>query len=232
MLDPADKNIEYVLLSYALDTETPIFGINPPNTVTRVERISDGDSCNSSQITLFNHNGTHVDTPRHFDDSGKNIIDYGIEDFIFTNPQIVDIPKGENEAIEINDLLEQKSIIQSCDLLLIRTGFYSKRGKQSYVDRNPWLDNQTATFLRRLPLLKAIGIDTISISSFSRLEIGKETHRILLSGISDNTEPMVIIEDMKLPGELKNLRRVFVIPLFISGVDSAPCTVFAEVAFE
>ena len=46
------------------------------------------------------------------------------------------------------------------------------------------------------------------------------------------SEPKLIIEDMKLDGNLKKMKRVFVVPLFLKEVDSAPCTVFAEVECE
>jgi kynurenine formamidase len=43
---------------------------------------------------------------------------------------------------------------------------------------------------------------------------------------------MLIIEDMNLSDDLHGMKRVFVIPLFMSEADSAPCTVFAELESE
>lgn len=222
----------FLLLSYPLEIKTPLFGMNPPNVFRKIENINKGDHCNSTLITFFSHNGTHIDAPHHFDEKGKKIVDYEIEDFIFERPRLLEIPKREGEVIGIGDMLENVSEIQTCDLLLIRTGFYKKRGKKSYVDRNPWIDNDAAIFLRKQRNLKAIGIDMISVSSFSHLDIGEETHRILLVKDLHPSEPKLIIEDMKLSADLKGLKRVFVIPLFINGADSSPCTVFAEVECE
>ena len=159
------KKTTFLLLSYPLESTTPLFGVNPPNVFKRVESIVEGDKCNSSLITLFNHNGTHIDAPRHFDEKGKRIADYEIGDLVFNKPRLIQIPKKEKEVIGIRDMLENESEIQNCDLLLIRTGFYKQRGKKRYVDSNPWIDNEAALFLRKKPALKAIGIDTISISS-------------------------------------------------------------------
>ena len=39
---------------------------------------------------------------------------------------------------------------------------------------------------------------------------------------------VLLIEDLWLPPELARPSRVFVAPLFFEGLDSAPCTVFAE----
>ncbi len=222
----------FILLSYPLEKQTPLFGENPPNVFKKIESIEKGDHCNTALITLFNHNGTHIDTPRHFDENGKNIGDYEIGELVFENPLLIDIPKEDEEAIGIDDILEHESDIQACDLLLMRTGFYKKRDRKSYIDSNPWIDNEAATFLRTQHNVKAIGIDTISISSYSRLEIGEKTHRILLVKNFHPSEPKLIIEDMKLGGNLKKMKRVFVVPLFLKDVDSAPCTVFAEVEDE
>ena len=40
--------------------------------------------------------------------------------------------------------------------------------------------------------------------------------------------PKLIIEDMNLSDDVHSMKRVFVISLFMSEADSAPCTVFAE----
>lgn len=222
----------FFLLSYPLGISTPLFGTNPPNVFKKIESIKKGGYCNSTLITLFNHNGTHIDAPYHFDEKGKKIVDYEIEDFIFKSPRLIEIPKQEDEAIGIDDMLENESGIQTCDLLLMRTGFDKKRGERSYVKNNPWIDNNAAIFLRKQHNLKAIGIDAISISSYDHLDVGKETHRILLVNDLHLPEPKLIIEDMKLSVDLKGLKRVFVIPLFMDGADGAPCTVFAEVEDE
>ena len=80
--------------------------------------------------------------------------------------------------------------------------------------------------------IKVTLFDTLSISTYSRLDIGEETHRILLVNNVHPSEPKLIIEDMNLGGNLKKMKRVFVVPLFLKEVDSAPCTVFAEVEDE
>jgi len=222
----------FILLSYLLGKDTPIFGKNPPNVFEKIESIDKGDNCNSTLMTIFNHTGTHIDGPYHFDRKGKKIADYNIEDFIFTRPRLIEVPKGEDEAIGIQDMELNESAIQSCDLLFIKTGFHRRRKEKSYVDNNPWIDNEAAAFLREHNNLKAIGIDVISISSHTHLKIGEETHRILLSRDFHTSEPKLIIEDMNLGFELKAMNQVFVIPLFIKEADSSPCTIFAEIEDE
>ena len=118
---------------------------------------------------------------------------------------------------------------RNCDLLLIRTGFWKKRQKKEYVSNSPWLHPEAAGFIReKFKGLKAIGLDTISIASFPNLEMGGEAHRLLLK----NKSSLLIIEDLNLGAipRRARIKRFFAIPLFVSQVDSMPCTAFAEVS--
>ena len=77
----------------------------------------------------------------------------------------------------------------------------------------------------RFPSLRAIGLDTISISSFSHRDVGRAAHREFLnSGIR-------IIEDMKLKNiiEPSKLMRVIALPFRYLGSDGAPTTIIGEV---
>jgi hypothetical protein len=60
------------------------------------------------------------------------------------------------------------------------------------------------------------------------MDEGVEAHRVLLGceGFSDRT--VLLVEDARLPRELKPPSRVIVAPWMIEGLDSAPCTVLAE----
>jgi arylformamidase len=102
------KETMYYLLSYPLGIKTSLFGTNPPNVFKQIESIRKGDHCNSRLITFFSHNGTHMDAPRHFDEKGKKIVDYRIEDFIFEKPRLIEVPKEEDGAIGLSDLLEHE----------------------------------------------------------------------------------------------------------------------------
>ena len=119
--------------------------------------------------------------------------------------------------------------IKNCDILLIRTGFGEKRGELIYSNNNPWISPDAAQFIRSCFIkLRAIGIDTISISSFKHIKAGETTHQVLLKKGDYTSEPLLIIEDLKLGILSNNLRKLFAIPLFVDGVDSMPCTVFVE----
>ncbi len=74
--------------------------------------------------------------------------------------------------------------------------------------------------------MRALAIDSISMAAAERLNEGIEAHRILLG---DRHRPILLVEDINLEYDLAGLKRIIVLPLFIRGIDSSPCTVAAEI---
>src|SRR3989339_300793 len=215
----------YKLLSYMLSNETPLFGETAPVVVSFDKKISANDSCNSATVSFSGHSGTHIDAPRHFYQDGRSISQYRIDELIFNHPQLIDCVKGDNELIDISDL----ESIGDCDLLLIRTGFYKFRSEKRYRINNPGISVAAAEWLRQAhPHIKAIGIDSISISGFQMREEGRNAHRMLLGDNIRLGAPVLLIEDMDLSFMEGKLKKVYVFPLFIEGPDSLPCTIVGE----
>jgi len=215
---------KYRILSYPLSNDTPVYAGDPPLSIEPAKSMPKGNSCNTFKITFCNHSGTHVDAPAHFDMKGRPISDYGMEELIFNRSCIVDCLKGPDEFITPEDL---KNTGTKCDLLLVRTGFDRYRSKEEYVMRNPGVSTEAAEWIRReRPNIRAVGIDTISVSPHADREGGRKTHRIFLQKGIFKSDPVILIEGLRLGGAAK-LKTVYVVPLFIDGADSSPCTVLA-----
>ncbi len=75
------------------------------------------------------------------------------------------------------------------------------------------------------PNLRALAIDSLSFASPKNIKEGIEAHRILMN---EDDKDIFLIEDINLDFNLKLIKKVYVIPLFVKGFDSAHCTVFAE----
>ncbi|MEK7376739.1 MAG: cyclase family protein, partial [Candidatus Margulisiibacteriota bacterium] len=177
--------------------------------------------CNTFTITLENHFGTHIDAPNHFYDRGRTISGYAINELVFNDPHVINLKKNEGELVVPKDLGKLKK----CDVLLINTGFSKFRGSKKYVFKNPGISSEAADFIRKkYPGIKAVGIDTISISSYQNREDGRKAHRAFLDKKNYKNDPVLLIEDMNLSGSLKKIKKIYVSPLFIEKVDSAPCT--------
>ncbi|KJU81324.1 cyclase family protein [Candidatus Magnetobacterium bavaricum] len=215
----------HVRLYYEIHIDMPLYPGTMQVIVESIKSIARGDSCNTFNITFTNHSGTHIDAPNHFWKSGRSINEYTIDELVFRNSFLLDCPKGINEYIGVNDISELL-LDKTPDLILIRTGFSKNRSThEEYCYQNPYILPETAEWIRvNCPTVRALGIDCISVASYSYREIGRETHRILLKEDGFSGPAILIIEDMWLPTNT-NYDEIIVSPLFIKGVDSAPCTV-------
>ncbi len=220
--------INTIFLSYSLTPETPAYGNGDSLGIEPLNRMDAGDSCNTLQLKLPNHLGTHIDSPRHFSYTGKTITDYPAGFWIFTHPHILDIsPVSPGHLIGTGDL-SLSDVENNIDILMVKTGFGKLREKALYWENNPGFAANLFVDLRnRFPSLKILGFDTISLSSFSNRNEGRKAHRAFL----DSQQPILLLEDMDLRMIDANTKivRVIISPLMVENADGAPCTVFAEI---
>lgn len=216
------RRLDY--LSYPLEPNNPVYGIpDQLMIINPVKSIESGDSCNVYSFAMENHWGTHVDGPAHFFSNGPGITDYAAEYWFFSNPQVINIEVKAGQIISLGDLSE--TVAETTDLLILKTGWYRYRKIPRYCLENPGVSPELGTWLRKeRKNIRAIGFDFISISSFSNRTIGRQVHQVFLNPGSEGN-PILIIEDMYLGADLKGLKEVWVAPLRLSSVDSAPCTV-------
>lgn len=221
----------YRRLSYTLNTRDRAFPGAPTISLSPFESIEGGDTCNTFQVTLFNHFGTHMDGPNHFNGNGKQLYELDLSRFIFERPLLVDIPKSEGEMVTPEDLFPFEDQIRKADLLLIRSGFSQKREEDNavYSAQGPCISSDAAQLIvGKYGNLKAVGLDWISLSSPLHMGDGVLAHQIMLG--KQGNAPVLIIEDIDLRGlEAEQLEAVFALPVFIEGIDSAPVTIIAKI---
>ena len=220
----------FVWLSYPLDPSIPSYGNGEGFENEHIQNISKGDSCNTSRWHLVNHVGTHIDTPNHFFQNGSSINDFPSELWHFSNISIVKEPTiNENMCIEIDRPFVKLS--KQTDLLLIYTGYCKHRNEKKYWANNPGLSSKLATFLRKTyPNLRAVGIDSISISSWQNRDEGRKAHKAFLNP-DGHSNPILLIEDMDLNILTNDVKIIssWILPLRVTGADGAPCTIIAGV---
>jgi len=218
----------YVFLSYPLESKTPLYQGTAPFQKERVKSIDRGDSSNGFLLSFSNHSGTHIDCPWHFDVKGKKVSDYSPEDFVYNNPLILEIAKGIDSPITTKDLESTAKVKDSgsYDLVLLRTGFSSHRlDSLIYSKKNPYLLPEAALWLKdKFSGIRALGIDCISVSSPLHRAEGRKTHMLLLGSDKDN-KPVLIIEDMKIPQDIRELSQVIVSPFIMDEIDASPVAV-------
>ena len=67
------KTEMYIELSYEFDKNMPIYPGSPKEEIIPITRMNQGDPSNTTTITHFLHNGTHVDASFHFYNNGSTI---------------------------------------------------------------------------------------------------------------------------------------------------------------
>ena len=218
----------FVLLSHVLKQDTPSYG-NRDKVIIRVNSsIKAGETANSSCLVLSNnHIGTHIDVPRHFSVDGKRTTDYPIGDYVFDKCQVVDLPKSDACLIGPEDL-QELTIDNDVELLLIRTGYEALRGEDDYWNNNPGLSPELADYLRdRFPKLRCIGFDFISVTSWKHRPEGRLAHKAFLAP-ENGVKEIWAIEDMSLKDAPQNIKRVVVAPLMVEDGNGTAVTVIAE----
>lgn len=219
----------FILLSYPIKESVPLYGTTPLPKVEKYTSIKAGHSTNSSIVILHTHTGTHVDFPYHFFEEGLKSSDYSFNDFIYIHPILIDIPRSYGEFVEDKHLKFFSKELEKADLVLIRTGFSIYRKNKIYRTHNPGIHSNAMRYLRlKFKNVRAVGIDSISISSYQHREEGREAHKEAFKVSNAYGEPLLLIEDLKLNG-INTLKSVILVPFSIDGLDGAPCTVIGKI---
>lgn len=149
--------MKYAWLSHIIDTETPLYGGQKGGIRIEPDKsIAAGDACNTSQMTMPVHAGTHVDAPRHFIDAGSAIDVIPADRWVFRHPVVANIDVSPGQLIQPDDIKVQ--LPDNTDVCLFRTGFEKFRQTDTYWKMGPGIAPETAEFLHaRCPNMKAIG---------------------------------------------------------------------------
>lgn len=218
-----------LFLSYPLTNDTPSYGDRDSFNESINSEILNGVGANTSKwVFTNNHLGTHVDTPFHFYNSGKKILDFTADELFFYNIHILYKPQSKGELIDLTNQ-EISTIPVYTDFLIIKTDYCNLRGTQKYIFDNPGLDKKLASKLKAfLPNLRVIGFDFISLTSWNYREHGRESHRAFLG--SDND--FLIIEDMDLTliTENSKIKNLIMVPIRTNHGNGGPVTLISEVS--
>jgi len=233
------KTSNYIRLSYTLTENSPVHPALRNVSITPENQIKKGDAYNTSVICAENHSGTHVDAPAHFMKDGRPIFNYDPNELTFKNILIMDCPKNPDEMVSLEDVsgvFDQQYLKanKDTDCILICTGFgpYHEEDIEAYLIRNPGISPEAVSYLRRnLPKLTCLGIDTVSMSRYGRVEEAIAVHHHAFQIDESLGKPLILVEDLNLRplGGKVEIEEVMVIPWQVGGIDSAPCTVLANV---
>ena len=204
-------------LSYFIDESTPIYGGVEGEIQIHSERaIARGDNSNNSKFEFPAHIGTHIDFPFHFSSVGKKSHEYQPSFWLFSKIGFINC--------EIQDVVNEiEKISVDIEILILKTGFGSNRGKMIYWAEQPVIPSSYASlFKMKFPNLRVFGFDLISLTSKLDREEGKRAHvEFLLNN------DILILEDMDLQELNSTPEKLVIAPLQMRSADGVPCTVIA-----
>jgi arylformamidase len=222
----------YVRLSHDITVDGPGFPGMPRYAYRPFTSMDRGDAADTYDLVLFNHFGTHIDAPNHFNPAGAKITEVPIERFVYEQPLLIEITTGDRQLVSRDEIAGYDRQLRDSDALFIRSGWGQLRDTdpKRYIEEGPGIASAACEYLiGEHPNLKAVGFDWISLSAYHHLAPeGIRAHQ-LLAGVHQSDRYVLVIEDLKLDDAGDALERVFALPLFPEGVDSSPCTVVAEV---
>ena len=221
----------FIEFSYPIDPEKPVLDakINPPRIIPRT-RLDQGQNSNTSYLEMYAHTGTHIDMPWHFIAKGRRVNDFPIQEFIFQNVLLLNIPRLAWQPVELTDLDAYRAMLGECDALLINTDFgrkYRSSQPETYLTATPGFSLDAAKLLASFPKLRCIGVDFTSIENLQKNRpLGYPIHHTLL----DRPEPMILLEDARLEVLPSGpIDRIYLLPLRIEGLEASPVTAVAEI---
>jgi len=214
----------FIWLSYPLDVAGPRPPAIPEPKLSTFYTV-DKDGASVHILEVASHTGTHVDAPQHVVKDGLSIHDFEPQEFIFTSPVIVDLSLKDAEIVMTPHLKPFETEMKSADIVLFRFGYGKVRESdpKRFSLKSPGFGVESARYLRdTFPHLRAMGLDVPSLACINDLDNTMISHNILLEG---KGRRFLVIEEMRIPADLKMLKEVRVNPWLVKNMDSAPCTV-------
>ena len=215
-------------MSYTLNKSHYSYANTDRIVISKIRQITRGDTSNNSILKLPSHFGTHIDFPYHFNENGVSGDLYKPSCFIFDEVFLIELKEINilDYQITENDFIEY-DLPKNADLLLIKTGMGKYIERDEYWNSNPAISPDLAVFLKeKMPSLRAIGFDSISLTGWKYKDIGKKAHKSFL--IENN---ILVIEDMDLHAvnSSSEIQQVIASPLRFENADGSPATVFAYI---
>ena len=219
------RNIDskYIYLSHPISQATPLYAGESRIRIRRDLQISKGDPSNTLLLEFPNHAATHIDLPKHFSESGKTLNDYDPGFWFYNKVAVLNVSASADEIMDLEPAVYELPV--ETEMLLVKTGFQKYREESFYWEHNPGLSPGSAAVLKkRCPGLRAVGMDSISVSAQVRKDIGMEAHRTFLV-----ENDIILVEDMDLARADSRLTKVYMFPLLVEGADGGPVTAIGEV---
>lgn len=174
-----------------------VFPGDPKPQKTALMRVANGDVCNLTAFSMCAHNGTHVDAPYHFMESGKRVD--GLDVSVFVGDAYVARHEGDVTAADARGILACAAAENAAERILIAgRATVTAEAARVFADAG----------------LKLLGNESQTVGPE---DAPMEVHRILLGA------GVVLLEGVRLGGVSEGKYLLSAAPLNLGGCDGAPC---------
>ncbi len=184
---------------------------NPKVSIQKTRLISEGDSCNVSELKFGSHCGTHIDAPYHFEENGISIDQLPLSYFI-GDVTVFNIKNKEKIDLEDIKSLKLNNISRVIFKTINSTYWKLPEFRIDFV----YLTKEAARYLVDSNI-KLVGIDYLSIEKYGNK--GADTHHTLLKN------GIVVIEGLDLSEVEAGNYELIALPLKIKDCDGSPARV-------
>lgn len=207
---------EAIDISVVTSPELPVYPGDPPTRHRELSTPGQGHQIIVGEWQLTSHSGTHIDTPRHFYPRGRCITDYPADFFEFTVAVVdaVDLRMSERQ-IDPAFLEEASKNFLGVDAVLFRTHRGELWESDEYDPKYTALTPEAAEWLVRVPGLRLVGIDYLSIDPH-----GADPYSAHLTFLATGILILECIDLSRVPGGRYDL---LCVPVSWGASEAAPC---------
>ncbi|MCF6157038.1 MAG: cyclase family protein [wastewater metagenome] len=188
---------------------------DPTISIQKTSLISQGDSCNVSELRFSSHCGTHIDAPYHFEENGIKI-DQTPLDSLIGNVTVFEIRNREKIDLEDVKPLQLKDKARVIFKTVNSSYWRCSEFKKNFV----YITKEAAQYIADADV-RLVGIDYLSVEKFNNTNA--DTHHILLK------KGIIIIEGLDLSNVKAGNYELIALPLKIQDGDGSPARVILKI---
>ena len=203
--------MRFIDVSLTVDTTLPVWPGDPPIHIAPFLELARGHSANASSMSCSVHTGTHVDAPRHHNNSGVGVDQLPLSSLV--GPAYVADLTAYNK-IDAQSL-ELVQIPDGVERLLLKTtnSSFWANGVSSFRDDYVYLTVDAAEWMRDRKV-RLVGIDYLSVERY-QAPSPVVHHALHQAGI-------VILEGLNLNGVTQGAYELLCLPIKLRDLDGAP----------
>ncbi len=167
-------------LTHSIENNITVYPGDPQPQNKIVSTVAE-DGYKETEIHIYSHNGTHMDSPNHVFEDGISLDKIDVINFVGTAALIDCSSLGEGGIITYDFIEKNKEAIDNSEFIVFRTNWSKYWNTDKYLGKYPIISDEVLDFITTAKK-KGIGFDTISVDPIDSSIFAKH-HKILQNNI-------------------------------------------------